>query len=119
KPVQRRAEPPRNPCEPDESFDSRYNLPVVDRTTPPKLDRVLRSYLKLRHLRLLVLLDDTRSLRRAAALLGISQPATSKALSEIESAFGLQLFERSGGGTRPTLYGEVVVRFARNVLAEF
>jgi DNA-binding transcriptional LysR family regulator len=83
------------------------------------IDRVLRSYLKLRHLQLLQVLDEVRNLRKAASLLGITQPAASKALAEIESAFGLALFHRSVAGTHPTAYGEIVVRFARTVLAEF
>lgn len=84
-----------------------------------EIDRVLRSNLKLRHLQLLVALDEFRHLGRAAEFLSVSQPAVSKTLVEIERMFGLDLFVRSTRGTEPTAYGQAVVRFARSVLADF
>jgi len=83
------------------------------------IDRVLRSNLKLRHLQLLVALDEFRHLGRAAEFLSVSQPAVSKTLVEIERMFDLDLFVRSTRGTEPTAYGEAVVRFARSVLADY
>jgi DNA-binding transcriptional LysR family regulator len=83
------------------------------------IDRVLRSNLKLRHLQLLVALDDFRHLGRAAEFLSLTQPAVSKSLAEIERMFELDLFVRSTRGTEPTPYGSTVVRFARSVRADF
>lgn len=83
------------------------------------IDRVLRSNLKLRHLRLLVALDEYRHLGRASEFLALTQPAVSRTLAEIERAFDLALFVRSPRGTEPTPHGETVVRFARSVLADF
>ncbi|HSI50598.1 MAG TPA: LysR substrate-binding domain-containing protein [Ideonella sp.] len=83
------------------------------------IDRVLRSNLKLRHLQLLVALDEFRHLGRAAEFLSVTQPAVSKTLAEIERMFGLSLFDRSTRGTEPTAYGAAVVRFARSVLADY
>lgn len=83
------------------------------------IDRVLRSNLKLKHLQLLVALDQFRHLGRAAEFLALTQPAVSKTLAEIERLFGLDLFERSTRGTEPTPYGASVVRFARSVLADY
>ncbi|HSW06711.1 LysR family transcriptional regulator [Aquabacterium sp.] len=83
------------------------------------IDRVLRSNLKLKHLQLLVALDQFRHLGRASEFLSLTQPAVSKSLNEIERMFGLDLFVRSTRGTEPTPYGETVVRFARSVLADF
>lgn len=82
-------------------------------------ERVLRSNLKLRHLQLLVTLDRFRHVGRAAEHLAVTQPAVSKALAEIEATLGLRLFDRSSRGTRPTAFGETVLRFARSVLADF
>ena len=87
--------------------------------TMSEIDRVLRSNLKLRHLQMLVALDQFRHLGRAAEFLSVTQPAVSKTLVEIERMFGLALFERSTRGTVPTLSGDSVVRFARSVLADY
>jgi DNA-binding transcriptional LysR family regulator len=83
------------------------------------IDRVMRSNLKLRHLQLLIALDQFRHLGRAAEFLSQTQPAVSKTLAEIERLFGLELFVRSPRGTEPTPYGASVVRFARSVLADY
>jgi len=83
------------------------------------IDRVLRSNLKLKHLQLLVALDQFRHLGRASEFLSLTQPAVSKTLAEIERLFGLDLFVRSTRGTEPTAYGDSVVRFARSVLADY
>ncbi len=83
------------------------------------IDRVLRSNLKLKHLQLLVALDQLRHLGKTAEFLAITQPAVSKTLAEIERLFDLTLFKRSTRGTEPTPYGESVVRFAKSVLSEF
>jgi DNA-binding transcriptional LysR family regulator len=84
-----------------------------------RIDRIFRSNLKLRHLQLLVALDELRHVGRVAEFLSVTQPAVSKTLQEIERALGARLFERSARGTRPTVLGESVVRFARGVIAEY
>ena len=83
------------------------------------IDRALRSNLKLRHLQLLVALDQFRRLGRAAEFLSLTQPAVAKTLAEIERTCGVRLFERSTRGTEPTPDGESVVRFARAVRASY
>ena len=83
-----------------------------------QIDRVLRSNLRLRHLQLLVALDEFRHLGRAADFLALTQPAVSKMLAEVERMYGVALFTRSTRGTEPTAAGAVAVRFARSVLAD-
>lgn len=83
------------------------------------IDRALRSNIKLRHLQLLVALDEFRHLGRTAEFLSVSQPAVSKALTEVEKMLGLVLFSRSTRGTEPTAAGESLIRFARGVLAQY
>jgi DNA-binding transcriptional LysR family regulator len=75
-------------------------------------DWFLRSRLKLRHLRLVVVLDEHRNLRRAAEVMNIAQPAASKLLAEIEQIVGQPLFERHPRGLTPTLQGEILIRNA-------
>jgi DNA-binding transcriptional LysR family regulator len=77
-----------------------------------------RARLKLRHLQLLAALDDTRNLNRAAQGLGITQPAASKLLAEIEAMVGTPVFERRPRGLSPNAAGEVLLRRARSVLVE-
>ncbi|WP_454766078.1 LysR substrate-binding domain-containing protein [Cupriavidus campinensis] len=83
------------------------------------IDRALRSNIKLRHLQLLVALDEFRHLGRTAEFLAVSQPAVSKVLAEVEKMLGMTLFSRSTRGTAPTPAGESMVRFARSVLAQY
>ena len=84
-----------------------------------QIDRALRSNLKLRHLQLVVALDQFRHLGRTAEFLSVSQPAVSRMLSEVETMLELTLFDRSTRGTEPTASGQAIVRFARSVLAEY
>lgn len=84
-----------------------------------QIDRALRSNIKLRHLQLVVALDEFRHLGRTAEFLSVSQPAVSKMLGEVESMLDLQLFDRSRRGTEPTQAGQSLVRFARSVLAGY
>ncbi len=84
----------------------------------PQLKSLLRSRLKTRQLALLVHLDDERCVQRAAAATGMTQPAASKLLREIEVALDVKLFERHARGVIPTWYGEILVRHARLALAE-
>jgi DNA-binding transcriptional LysR family regulator len=75
--------------------------------------------LKTRQLTLLVRLDEERNLARAAAAAGLTQPAASKLLRQIESDFDVRLFDRHARGMVPTCYGEILVRHARLALSEF
>lgn len=84
----------------------------------PALEQLVTTRLKLRHLRLIIALDDHRKLNRAAQEMGLSQPAASKMLGEIERTVGVPLFERRPRGIEPTRYGEALVRRTRAMLAE-
>ncbi|ODS72020.1 MAG: hypothetical protein ABS43_19160 [Bordetella sp. SCN 67-23] len=86
--------------------------------TSPHPHWLLRSRLKMRQILLLATLGDLGNLRRAAAQLGMTQPAATKLLHELESAMGVSLFERSRRGMAPTLYGDAMIRHARGLLAD-
>ena len=75
----------------------------------------LQRGLTLRHLQLLMQLDETRHVGRVATALHVSQPAISKALAEIEDGIGVALFERTPRGLVPTAHGTRLVRFAYSV----
>ncbi|MES2412604.1 MAG: LysR family transcriptional regulator [Pseudomonadota bacterium] len=78
----------------------------------------LVSRLRFRHLRLITELQRGGSLRAAAEVLNLTQPALSKALAEIESAFGFALFTRTTRGLTPTAQGAVALRGATLLLEE-
>ncbi|MER0242904.1 LysR family transcriptional regulator [Streptomyces sp. HSW2009] len=72
--------------------------------------------LELRHLRAIRAIADTGSLTKAAASLGLAQPALSTQLKRIERALGGPLFVRDRTGARPTPLGELVLDRARVLL---
>lgn len=65
----------------------------------------LLSRLRFKHLQLLLALHQGGSLRAAASLMHLTQPALSKALGEIEAAFGVTLFLRNARVLEPTAQG--------------
>ncbi len=63
--------------------------------------------LRLRHLRLLALIDSQGSLTAAAQALHISQPAATAMLRELEAALGATLITRSAAGSQLTPAGRI------------
>jgi LysR family pca operon transcriptional activator len=80
--------------------------------------RYLDQRLKFSLLRVAHALDVHGSLLKASAALGLSQPALSRSLAELEAIVDARLFERHARGVRPTEAGVVLIRLARRVLAE-
>jgi DNA-binding transcriptional LysR family regulator len=74
--------------------------------------------LRLRHLELLVALADAGTMRAAAVLLHLSQPALSKMLGEIEAGFDARLFERTPQGLVANAAGDAAIYRARVILGE-
>lgn len=82
--------------------------------SPQHLDR-----LRLRHIRLLDLIKTHRSLRAVARDLGLTQPAVSQMLKDLEFAFGAALVDRSVQGVELTAMGRLALQRARSGLAVF
>jgi DNA-binding transcriptional LysR family regulator len=82
-------------------------------------DAALLLRLRTRQLLLLEALGRELNLGRAAAALGMSQPAATKLLQQAEEALGTPLFTRLARGMEPTPSGEVLIRFARQALVDF
>jgi len=80
--------------------------------------RYLDQRLRLHHLRAVDAIQTHRSLLKASAALGLSQPALSKSLQEFEELLQLRVFERHSRGVVLTEGGVVVIESARRVLAE-
>ncbi|WP_326504735.1 LysR substrate-binding domain-containing protein [Noviherbaspirillum album] len=82
-----------------------------------EIERYIRRSMKIRHLHLLVELAVRKSIGDTATAINVTQPAVSKMLSEIEEGIGLPLFERVGRVLIPTVYGQCLIRHAREILA--
>jgi DNA-binding transcriptional LysR family regulator len=78
----------------------------------------LRQRIKLRHLRLILVLDEERSISRAAARLHVSQAAVSKTRAEIEAELGAPLFERHNNRLELTPFGRLLLRSAKRIVSE-
>lgn len=76
----------------------------------------LHNWLRLRHLQLLETLADTANMHATAQQMGLSQPAVSKMLREIEQLLDFPLFDRQPRELVPTELGQVVIAFARRTL---
>jgi len=72
-----------------------------------------------RQIALLNALGELGNLGKAASAIHTSQPAASLLLQQLEERLGVQLFERLPRGMQPTLYGEVMIRYAQGALHEF
>lgn len=72
--------------------------------------------LELRHLRIVCTIADAGSVTKAAAELGVAQPALTAQLGRIERALGGPLFDRDHRGVRTTPLGDLVVARARMLL---
>lgn len=66
--------------------------------------------MKLRDVHIFLAVAQSGSMAKAAAKLAISQPAVSKAISDLEYVLGLRLLDRSRHGAEPTMYGLALVR---------
>ena len=81
------------------------------------VDRAL-TRLKLRQLRLLVAVGRQGSLQHAARELGISQPAATKMIQDLELDFEVKLFQRTNRGVIPTQFGETLIRHGKLIFAQ-
>lgn len=81
------------------------------------VDRAL-TRLKLRQLRLLVAVGTHGNIQNAARSLGISQPAATKMIQDLELDFEVKLFDRTNRGVVPTVFGETLIRHGKLIFAQ-
>lgn len=77
----------------------------------------LTNRARLRQLHLLVRIGEIGHLHKAAQSIGMSQPAATHALGEIESLLGVSLFERHARGMRATPIGMALLPLLQKSLA--
>lgn len=76
----------------------------------------LQSKVRLRHLQVLVKLGELHNIKRCAEALGLSQPAVTQLLADLERLVDLPLFERHSRGVRITAAGAELLPLARRML---
>ncbi|MDB5889953.1 MAG: transcriptional regulator, LysR family [Polaromonas sp.] len=75
----------------------------------------LLNRLRMRQVALILAIGEHGTLRKAAADLGMTQPAATKMIQELESALGQRLFERVGRGQKLTAAGNSVLGHFRGM----
>ena len=76
----------------------------------------LQAKARFRHLQVLVRLGELNSIRRTADALGLSQPAVTQCLADLERLVEIRLFDRHARGLRVTRAGRDVLPLARRML---
>ena len=79
----------------------------------------LLNRLRMRQVALILAVGEHGTLRKASAELGMTQPAATKMIHELESALGQKLFERVGRGQKLTPAGASVMRYFSGVRGSF
>jgi DNA-binding transcriptional LysR family regulator len=74
--------------------------------------------LKLRDLHAFLTAVQRGSMSKAARQLGVSQPAVSDAIADLEQALGVRLLDRRPQGIEPTMYGDALLRRSAAVFDE-
>lgn len=73
---------------------------------------------EFRALRWAIVAARHRSLRQAAEALNVRQSTLSRGLRDLELQLGATLFERTNGGTRPTIEGQEFLEAAQHIIDE-
>jgi DNA-binding transcriptional LysR family regulator len=74
--------------------------------------------LRLRDLHVFLIVTQRGSMARAAAHLGVSQPAVSEIIANLEHTLGVKLLERGPQGVEPTRYGSALLMRSINAFEE-
>lgn len=74
------------------------------------MERPHRTAAQLRDMHILLAVAKWGSMGKAATELAMSQPAVSKAISDLEHVLGLRLLDRGPQGVEPTRYGDALLR---------
>ena len=93
------------------------NLLIEHGDKPDAFRKLLK--ISIRQIVLLSALDEFRNMGRAATSLHMTQPAMSHLLQQLEAKLEVKLFDRRPRGMEPTIYGDVMIRYAKSVIHDF
>jgi DNA-binding transcriptional LysR family regulator len=85
-----------------------YNLGRMSKR--PGWEVQIGRRLRLRDLHAFFTVTQCGSMAKAAEQLGVSQPAISKVIADLESAFGVRLLDRGRKGIEPTIFGDALLK---------
>jgi DNA-binding transcriptional LysR family regulator len=83
-----------------------------------RLEDEVGRRLKFRDLRVFFAVVQSGSMAEAARQLGLTQPAVSEVISQLEQLFAVRLFDRSTRGVKSTIYGRALLKRAQAALDE-
>ena len=95
-------------------FEHRKHQPRLSRFAPQPVFNMEISYQRLHAL---LALEETGSVRRATARLGVSRAAAYKSLHELRRLLRAGLFERAANRLRPDYFCRILARHTRLALA--
>src|SRR5262249_40821704 len=87
-----------------------YRYKFFGMSQPIKDESFISRRLRLRDLHVFFTVTQRGSMAKAAADLGVSQPAVSEVIADLEHALGVRLLDRSPQGVEPTMYGEALLK---------
>ena len=73
-------------------------------------DTRISRRLRFRDLEVFFAVVQCGSMAKASAELGVTQPAVSEVIADLEQAFRVRLFDRHSQGVRPTIYGRALLK---------
>lgn len=72
-------------------------------------ERQIGRRIRLRDLHVFLTVSQRGSMAQAAVELGVSQPAVSGVIADLERTLGVPLFDRSSRGVQPTMYARAMI----------
>jgi len=91
--------------------------PPQDSASPPDIESWGRR-VKMQHLRVVLAAAETASLAQAGDRIGLTQPAITKIIQEVETGLGVELFKRTNRGTVCTEQGQLLADRLRLVFSQ-
>lgn len=79
------------------------------------MTRLSHHFQELMHLRIVL---EQGSINRAAAQVGLTQPALTRSIGRLEASLGVQLLNRTARGVFPTAYGEAILSHIKLINSE-
>jgi DNA-binding transcriptional LysR family regulator len=105
-------------CNRYQIFGYHYANSSMTKTLSPKSVEAVLRQVTLRELRLLLAVAKAGSILKAADEIGLTQPAASRALADLEKTMGVRLFDRTNRGVEATPQGRILLTRSLSIFDE-